>query len=45
MSIEEMEGVANEQLPEEILSGIENMSDEELSLLMMENPELQELFR
>ena len=45
MSIEEMEGVADEQLPEEILSGIENMSDEELSLLMMENPELQELLR
>ncbi len=45
MSIEEMEGLANDQLPEEILSGIESMSDEELSLLLTENPELQEIIK
>lgn len=34
-----------EELPEEILSGIENLSDDELALLIQSNPELEDLLK
>lgn len=33
------------EIPDEILSGLENMSDDELSFLMQEHPDLAELFK
>ena len=39
------EGTNGGKLPDELLNGIESMSDDELALLMSQNPELSDLIR
>lgn len=39
------EGTEGGKLPDELLNGIESMSDDELELLMSQNPELSDLIR
>lgn len=41
--LEDMQGIA--EIPEDVLAGLENMSDEELNLFMSQNPELAELIQ
>lgn len=47
--LDEVNGIQSEdnsmQLPDEILQGISSLSDDELELLMMENPNLSELIK
>ena len=45
MDIEEREPMSDGQMPEEMLMGIENMSDEELELLLEKQPNLIELLK
>ena len=43
--LEGIESLTEQGLPDDILAGIEDMSDEELSLLMQSNPELMDLIQ
>ena len=43
LGMDELQGMQEGQLPEEILRGIEDMSDDELALLLQTNPELTDL--
>lgn len=42
---EQVQGIEDGQLPEELLTGIESMTDDELALLIQQNPEIADLIK